>query len=178
MCIVCTCVVSILADYQCLCDFWASLSQHPGGLTSLLRTAPEDVMYFQARCDKHSTTGQHVPQLVSYLGPCRDAGWVSVFLGAFYVVNTFYKTLVFFVNACWCLSAYFVYFHCTQYYPLSSELLLLHRLLFEELSQLPSLPEAVQVDKLLELLERTFSAFSVYNSFMDNSRPQAVQVSS
>ncbi len=62
--------------------------------------------------------------------------------------------------------------------PLSSELLLLHRLLFEELSQLPSLPEAVQVDKLLELLERTFSAFSVYNSFMDNSRPQAVQVSS
>ena len=63
-------------------------------------------------------------------------------------------------------------------HPFSSELLLLHRLLFEELSQLPSLPEAVQVDKLLELLERTFSAFSLYTSFMDNIRPQAVQVTS
>ena len=44
-------------------------------------------MYFQARCDKHSTTGQHVPQLVSYLDPAMQRRWVSVFLGAFYVVN-------------------------------------------------------------------------------------------
>ncbi len=58
----------------------------------------------------------------------------------------------------------------------SSELLLVHRLLYEELSQLPSLPEGVQVDKLMELLERTFSTFDLYSSFMISTRPQALQV--
>ena len=58
----------------------------------------------------------------------------------------------------------------------SSELLNLHRYLFEELSRVQFLPQSVQLDQFFSILERTFPNFSLYNPFLDESRQENVQV--
>ena len=58
----------------------------------------------------------------------------------------------------------------------SSELLNLHRYLFEELSRVQFLPPSVQLDQFFFILEKTFPNFSLYNPFLDCSRQENVQV--
>jgi hypothetical protein len=60
----------------------------------------------------------------------------------------------------------------------SNELLLLHKVFYEDLVQITQLPESAQVDKLFEVLECTFPAFGLYSSYLTSNRPQNVQVSS
>jgi len=61
--------------------------------------------------------------------------------------------------------------------PCSNELLVIHRALYEDLLQVPSLSETAQVDKLFEILERTFLAFGHYSSYLAGNRQQNIQVS-
>ncbi len=64
----------------------------------------------------------------------------------------------------------------TSSFCLSNELLVIHRGLYEDLLQVPSLPETTQVDKLFEILERTFLAFGHYSSYLAGNRQQNIQV--
>ena len=59
----------------------------------------------------------------------------------------------------------------------SSELLILHRYLYEELSLIQSLPESLQLDKFFSVLEKVSPSFSLYNCFTDSTRQQTLQVS-
>jgi hypothetical protein len=56
-----------------------------------------------------------------------------------------------------------------------SELLNLHRYLFEELSRVHFLPASVRLEQFFSVLERMFPSFSLYNPFLDGSRQENVQ---
>jgi len=56
-----------------------------------------------------------------------------------------------------------------------SELLILHRYLYEELSLIQSLPESIQLDQFFSLLEKVSPSFSLYNCFTDSIRQQTLQ---
>eukprot|EP00731_Ephydatia_muelleri_P006566 Em0003g814a len=56
-----------------------------------------------------------------------------------------------------------------------SELLVVHRFLLQELSQIPSLPMSIQVDELLTTLERFFPSFSLYGPHLASGRDQSLQ---
>lgn len=56
-----------------------------------------------------------------------------------------------------------------------SELLNLHRYLFEELTRVQFLPHSIQLNQFFTILERNFPKFSLYNPFLGGSRQQNVQ---
>ena len=58
----------------------------------------------------------------------------------------------------------------------SNELLLLHRALSEQLRHVLTLPDEVQLDEFFTTLERMAPGFSLYSSFVDQTRPQNIQV--
>ena len=62
-------------------------------------------------------------------------------------------------------------------HPHSSELLNLHRFLYEELSQILSLPENIQLEQFFSVLEKVFPSFSLYSSFTDSTRQLNLQAS-
>ncbi len=59
----------------------------------------------------------------------------------------------------------------------SSELLLLHRYFYEQLSLVPSLPRNTQLDEFFCTVEKALPSMSLYSSFMESSRQQNLQAS-
>ena len=58
----------------------------------------------------------------------------------------------------------------------SSELLILHRLLYDQLSVVPSLPSCTQLDEFFTILEKTFPSLSLYSSFTSLTRQEHLRV--
>ena len=57
----------------------------------------------------------------------------------------------------------------------SSELLVVHRFLLQDLSHIPSLPRSIQVDELLTTLERFFPSLPLYGPHLASARHQSLQ---